>query len=87
MAIGNHNNRTWFDRGALRYMRNQYGVDTLVDIGCGTKIQVKTALSIGLLLLLFGPIEIILIIILDSGILISLNLGDLNMMMISIRKL
>ena len=47
MAIGNHNNRTWFDRGALRYMRNQYGVETLVDIGCGTKNQVKTALSIG----------------------------------------
>jgi hypothetical protein len=47
MAIGNHNNRTWFDRGALRYMHNQYGVSTMVDIGCGTKSQTKTALSIG----------------------------------------
>jgi len=47
MAIGNHNNRTWFDRGALRYMHNQYGVNTMVDIGCGTKSQTKTALSIG----------------------------------------
>jgi len=47
MSIGNHNNRTWYDRGALRYMRNQYGVGSLVDFGCGTKNQVKTALSIG----------------------------------------
>ena len=45
--IGNHNNRTWYDRGALRYMRNNFGVDTMVDIGCGTKNQVKTALAIG----------------------------------------
>lgn len=45
--IGNHNNRTWFDRGALRYMHNQYGVNTMVDIGCGTKNQIKTALAIG----------------------------------------
>ena len=28
MGIGNHNNKTWFDRGALRYMHNQYGVNT-----------------------------------------------------------
>ena len=47
MSIGNHNNKTWFDRGALRYMHNQYGVNTMVDIGCGTKSQTKTALSIG----------------------------------------
>ena len=47
MGIGNHNNKTWFDRGALRYMHNQYGVNTMVDIGCGTKSQTKTALSIG----------------------------------------
>lgn len=45
--IGNHNNRTWYDRGALRFMRNNFGVDTMVDIGCGTKNQVKTALAIG----------------------------------------
>ena len=45
--IGNHNNRTWYDRGALRFMRNNFGVDTMVDIGCGTKYQVKTALAIG----------------------------------------
>ena len=47
MSIGNHNNRTWYDRGALRFMRNNFGVDTMVDIGCGTKNQVKTALAIG----------------------------------------
>ena len=45
--IGNHNNRTWYDRGALRFMRNNFGIDTMVDIGCGTKNQVKTALAIG----------------------------------------
>ena len=45
--IGNHNNRTWYDRGALRFMRNNFGVDTMVDIGCGTKNQVKTALAMG----------------------------------------
>ena len=45
--IGNHNNRTWYDRGALRFMRNNFGVDTMVDIGCGTKNQVKTPLAIG----------------------------------------
>jgi hypothetical protein len=47
MSIGNHNNKVWIDRGALRYMHNEYGVTTMIDIGCGPKNQSKTAEAVG----------------------------------------
>ena len=45
--IGNHNKKTWIDRGALRYLKNNFGCETIIDIGCGTKEQLKTALALG----------------------------------------
>ena len=26
--IGNHNKKTWIDRGALRYLKNNFGCET-----------------------------------------------------------
>jgi SAM-dependent methyltransferase len=34
-TIGGHAGRTWVDEGALLYMRDTYGVKTMLDIGCG----------------------------------------------------
>ena len=45
--IGNHNKKTWIDRGALRYLKNEFDCETMIDVGCGTKDQLKTALAVG----------------------------------------
>lgn len=45
--LGGHNNRTWIDRGALRYMMHKHNCKTMIDIGCGPGGQVESAKVVG----------------------------------------
>jgi 2-polyprenyl-3-methyl-5-hydroxy-6-metoxy-1,4-benzoquinol methylase len=45
--LGGHFNTTHTDKGALRYMRDRLGCQTLVDVGCGPGGQVKLARRLG----------------------------------------
>lgn len=46
--LGGHSNKTWFDRGSLKWMMKNYGVKSMVDVGCGPGGQVSHARRIGL---------------------------------------
>lgn len=46
--LGGHSNKTWFDRGSLRWMINNYDVKSMVDIGCGPGGQVSQAHGLGI---------------------------------------
>lgn len=46
--LGGHGNKTWFDRGSLRWMVNNYNVQSMVDVGCGPGGQVAQAKALGI---------------------------------------
>ena len=33
--LGGHGNTTWIDKGAMFFMRSNYGIKSVLDIGCG----------------------------------------------------
>ena len=46
--LGGHNNKTWEDKGALEYLKDNYNITSMIDVGCGPGGQVKTANKLGL---------------------------------------
>lgn len=46
--LGGHANRTHTDPGALLFLRDQLGVKTLLDLGCGPGGQVQLARGLGM---------------------------------------
>lgn len=46
--LGGHSNKTWIDRGSLKYMYDKYNVRSMIDIGCGPGDQVKQARNLGI---------------------------------------
>ena len=45
--LGGHNNKTWTDKGTLRYFYHQLGCRTMLDVGCGPGGQVNVAKIVG----------------------------------------
>lgn len=46
--LGGHDWVTHVDEGALKYVKENLGVKTMLDVGCGPGGQVKTAISLGI---------------------------------------
>jgi len=46
--LGGHDNITHTDEGALLYLRDECGIKSVMDIGCGPGGQVKLARSLGI---------------------------------------
>lgn len=46
--LGGHGGKTWFDRGSLRWMINNYNVKSMVDVGCGPGGQIAQAKGLGI---------------------------------------
>lgn len=46
--LGGHGGKTWIDRGSLLFMRDNYDVKSMVDVGCGPGGQVQTARDLGI---------------------------------------
>lgn len=47
--LGGHNNVTHTDRGTLAFLKEQYGIKSFVDIGCGVGEMVQVASDRGLI--------------------------------------
>jgi hypothetical protein len=46
--LGGHSNKTWEDEGALKYLIEEIGLKTMIDVGCGPGGQVDTAKELGI---------------------------------------
>jgi hypothetical protein len=46
--LGGHKNRTHTDEGVLRFARDELGVKSMLDIGCGPGGQVYKAIEMGI---------------------------------------
>lgn len=46
--LGGHKNRTHLDHGVLEYMKQTYGIKSMLDIGCGPAGMVKLARSMNI---------------------------------------
>jgi len=48
-VLGGHCNKTWDDHGALKFMVENYGVKSMIDVGCGPGGQVKNGKKLGII--------------------------------------